>query len=198
MIMIIILIGYLSGVIGLLAVVPYLRGIFKKETKPERASWLIWTIVDVIAFFSQLAKGASNSLFMTGAYALGDISIFLLAFKYGYGSKLLKRDVIALFGVGISLVFWYLTKEAATAIFIIIMTDAIAGILTVIKSYESPTTENMTKWILTVIASLLASIAVGSLNVILIAFPLYIFLESVAIIVAIELGRRHNLRIQKA
>src|SRR2546430_422761 len=105
--------GYLAGIIGLITFVPYITSTLKGRAKPERASWLIWAIVDVIAFFSQSAKGAGYSLFMTAAFALGDFTIFLLAFKYGYGKRLLKRDVVALIGAALSLMLWYITKEAA-------------------------------------------------------------------------------------
>lgn len=48
--------GYLSGVLALIAFFPYYRDIFRGKTKPERASWLIWGILDLVALFSQLAK----------------------------------------------------------------------------------------------------------------------------------------------
>jgi hypothetical protein len=67
--------GYLSGVAALVSFVPYIRSIFNRETKPERASWLIWAALSLTAFFPQLYKGASYSLFMTGAAAVGDLLI---------------------------------------------------------------------------------------------------------------------------
>jgi len=55
--------------------------------------------------------------------------------KYGLGG-LAKRDIIALAGAGVSLVLWYITKEPATALFIIIFIDGIGGVLTMLKSYD--------------------------------------------------------------
>ena len=103
--------------------VPYIKDIFKNTTKPERASWLIWAILGLVIFFAQLAKGASNSLWFTGAQVLGDLTVFILAIKYGVGG-LIKRDIIALFAAGLGLVLWYLTSEAAVALFIAIAIDA--------------------------------------------------------------------------
>lgn len=179
--------GYLSGILILLSFAPYIRDIFRGKTKPERASWLIWSILGSISFFSQFAKGASYSLFMTGAQTVGDLFIFLLAIKYGLGG-LLKRDIIALTGAGAGLLFWYLTKEAAVALFIVIFIDAAGVILTIIKSYERPTTETVSSWVFTCLGGFFACIAVGSFNFILLAFPFYIFLASLAILVAIKLG----------
>ncbi len=182
--------GYISGILILIAFIPYIKDIFLNKTKPERGSWLIWSILGGIAFFSQLAKGASYSLILTGIQALGDTSVSLLSIKYGFGG-LLKRDKIALLGAIISLIIWYFTKEAATALFLIIIIDGIGGILTIIKSYENPASETLSTWILTGLSGLFAAIAVGSLDFILLAFPIYIFLISFAIIVAMRFGSRN-------
>jgi len=64
--------GYLSGLAISISFLPYIRDIFSGMTKPERISWLIWAGLGLISLFSQLAKGASYSLIMTGAQAAGD------------------------------------------------------------------------------------------------------------------------------
>lgn len=179
--------GYLSGLAILASFVPYIRDTFFGETKPERMSWLIWSIIGAISFFSQFAKGASYSLLMTGAQTIGDLFIFVIAIKYGVGG-FVKRDVIAIIGVGISLFLWYLTKEASLALLIVIFIDAIGALLTVIKSYKNPETETISAWVLTFIGGFLGCIAVGKINFILLAFPAYVCLASLSILLAIKLG----------
>ncbi|MDD5032257.1 MAG: hypothetical protein PHR36_04435 [Patescibacteria group bacterium] len=184
--------GYLSGLAILLSFLPYIRDIFSGTTKPERISWLIWAGLGLISFFSQMAKGASYSLIMTGAQAVGDLFIFLLAIRYGLGG-FLKRDIMALIGAGLGLFLWYLTKEAAVALFIVIFVDAIGVVLTVIKSYEKPKTETISAWVLTFIGGFLGCLAVGSFNLILLAFPFYICLASLSILLAIKLGLEYKI-----
>jgi len=104
----------------------------------------------------------------------------------------LKRDIVALIGAGLGLFSWYLTKEAAVALFIVIGIDAIGVVLTVIKSYERPATETISAWVFTFIGGFFGCLAVGSFNFILLIFPLYICLASLAILLAIKLGLRHN------
>ncbi|OGY46526.1 MAG: hypothetical protein A3A24_03840 [Candidatus Buchananbacteria bacterium RIFCSPLOWO2_01_FULL_46_12] len=186
--------GYLSGIVILLSFVPYIKDIFLAKTKPERASWLIWAILGSIAFFSQLAKGASYSLFMAGAQAVGDLLIFSLAIKYGLGG-LIKRDIIALGGAAVALWLWYLTHEAAVALFIVILIDATGAVLTIIKAYEKPATETISSWVLTFVGGFLACIAVGQLNFILLAFPAYICLASLSILLAIKLGFKMKSKV---
>ena len=185
--MIIEIAGYSSGLAILISFVPYVRDIFLGKTKPERMSWLIWAILGLILFFSQLAKGASDSLIMTGVMVAGDLFVFILAIKYGFGG-FLKRNIVALIAAAIGLFLWYVTKEAAFALFIAMFIDAIGVILTVIKSYEKPATETVSSWIFCAIGGLLGCVAVGSFNFILLAFPFYIFLVSVSILISIKLG----------
>ncbi len=129
---------------------------------------------------------------MTGAQAVGDLSIFLLAIKYGFGG-LHRRDAIGLAGAAIGLILWYFTGEAATALFIVILVDAVGATLTAIKAYENPSTETVSSWVLTLLGGFLACVAVGSFNLILLAFPFYICLASASILIAIKLGSRSSL-----
>ena len=51
--------GIASAVVNTIGLVPYLRDIFRHKTKPERAAWWIWLTLNMIAFFAQLAAGAT-------------------------------------------------------------------------------------------------------------------------------------------
>jgi hypothetical protein len=67
--------GYLSGIAICLFFIPYTRDIFLGKTKPERASWLIWSILNLIIFSALLSKQANYSLVLPASQALGDIFI---------------------------------------------------------------------------------------------------------------------------
>jgi len=186
--------GYLSGIAILLSFVPYTKDILKNKTKPERASWLVWSILGFISFSSLFAKGATYSLFLAGGQALGDLFIFLLAIKYGIGG-FLKRDIVALIGCSIGLLLWFITKEALIALLIAILIDATGALLTTIKSYEQPSTETISSWWLTFIGGLFSCFSVGSFNPVLLIFPVYICLASGSILLAINLGFKNIKKI---
>lgn len=186
-----ILFGYISGILILLSFVPYIRDIFKHKTNPQRASWLIWSVLGAIAFASQLAKGATDSLWFTALQELGDLSVFVLSIKYGVGG-FAKRDVLTLIGAGISLILWYVTSEPAVALFLIIFIDGLGGVLTMIKSYEHPKTETALLYVLTGLSAFFACLAVGSFNFVLLAFPLYTCAITFGIVMAIKFGRQRS------
>jgi hypothetical protein len=132
--------GIFSGILGFVCVFPYIRDIFRKTTRPERASWFIWLVLGLIAFFSQLSKGASNSLWLTGAGLLSVSTVFLLSLKYGEGG-LVKRDIIALFVAFVGLVIWYFTKDATIALILVVLINSVGSVLTVTKAYKDPGSE---------------------------------------------------------
>jgi len=181
--------GYISGICIVLSFLPYLISMFAGKTKPERASWLIWSILGGIAFFSQLAKGAGSSLWLPGVQTCGDLLIFVLAIRYGMGG-FAKRDRWGLAVAAMSLILWYVTHEAAVALILAIIMDASGAVLTVMKAYEHPATEPITAWILTMLGALCAIFAVGSWNWILLIFPLYSFIGNAVIVASIRLGKR--------
>lgn len=181
--------GLASGLVSIISFLPYIRDVFRGTTKPERASWLIWTTLGSIAFFSQLAKGATDSLWMTAAQTVGVVIIFLLSLRFGVGG-LTKRDKIALFFAAVGLVMWYLTSEAAIALFIVIGIDGIGMFLTAIKSYERPESETLIAWILFGVSGLFGMFAVGKWDPVLLSYPFYIFIANIVVVAAIYLGKR--------
>lgn len=182
-------IGIIAGALAGVAYIPYVRDILKGRAKPERASWFIWVVLAGIAFFSQLAEGATSSLWFTGLDSLGALAVFLLALKYGLGG-FARRDKIALVAAGIGLTLWYITRHAAIALLMTIIVDAASTILTVLKTYEDPGTETYAMWALVTVAGILAMISVGSLNPTLLVYPFYIFLANFAVVVAKYVGTR--------
>lgn len=183
------ILGIASGLLSVSAYIPYIKDVLAKTTKPERASWLIWAVLTSVAFFSQLAKGASSSLWLPGIETCGLLIVLLLSLKFGTGG-LTKKDMLALLAAGIGLVMWYFTKEPATALYIIIGVDSIGTVLTVQKAYQDPESETLSTWIIVCIAGILSMISVGSFNIILLSYPFYIFAANGAIALAMILGKK--------
>ncbi len=181
--------GYISATLSILMVLPYIRDVLALRTKPQRASWFIWTVLGSIAFFSQLAKGATDSLWLTFGQTLAVLLVLGFSIKYGVGG-FSKRDISALCAAGIGLILWYLTDEPSFALLIVILVDAIGSFLTMIKSYKQPETETLITWVLSGTSGVFGLLAVGSFNWILIAYPLYIVIANYVITAAILLGRR--------
>jgi hypothetical protein len=130
---------------------------------------------------------------MTGVQTFGVALIFILSLKYGQGG-LGKRDIVALIVVAVGLFIWYLTQEAAYALFIVIAVDAAGAALTIVKAYEDPGSETISTWFLSGLSGLLAAFAVGEWNAILLAYPVNIWLINWAVVAAISAGKYRQSR----
>lgn len=183
--------GYISGVLFILSAIPYIKSILKGNTRPQRITWLIWTILVFIAFFSQLAKGATWSLLLTAGDAITIIIVFIFSIKYGVGG-FKKLDILSLIGAGISLLLWYFTSEPATALFLVILIDLIGANLTIIKTWKNPETENWVGWAMCGVGGFFGILAVGNFNFILLSYPLYICLIN-SIMAIIILTRKKTI-----
>ena len=188
--------GYASGILMALSVIPYARSILRRETKPQRMTWLIWSILTFIAFFSQLAKGGTWSLLLTAGDTLAILIVFFLSFKFGVGG-FRRIDIISLCGAFVSLFLWYVTKEPAIALFLIILTDFFGAHLTIVKSWRDPASENWVGWAICGVGGILGTLAVGEFNFILLVFPFYIFLINSSMALIILLRRRKGELIFK-
>ena len=183
------LFGYLSGFLIAIEFIPYIRDILRGKTKPQRTTWFIFLLLGGIAFFSQLAKGATNSLWLPGIITIGVSVTFLLSLWFGVGG-FQKKDYIVLVLTLLGLIAWYFTKEAAIALYIVILIDAAGTYLTVEKAYHHPETETILLWILSSLGGFFAMLAVGQWNIILLSYPLFIFLADASVVTAILLGKR--------
>jgi hypothetical protein len=186
--------GLLSGILPMIGVIPYDRDIFKRKTKPHRGSFLIWSVLGGIAFFTQFAKGATWSLFLPGADTLATLSIFILSIRYGTGG-LNKRDVGGLLLAALGLILWYFTKQPLTALLIAICVDAVGTILTIIKTWEDPRSETFSSWLLAALGGLFAALAVGRISFALLVYPVYIFVANGAVNVVMLL-RKSNVKMK--
>lgn len=188
------LLGALSAALSSWAFFPYIVNTLRGRTQPQRASWLIWSVLSSIALVIQIYEGATESAWFVGSQALGTVTVFLLSLRYGSGNLLGRQDAAVLSVALMGLIAWKLTDTPAYALAIIIAISALGGAVTVMKSFRFPSSETLATWTLFAIASFLAVIPVQTAGWMLLAYPLYLFLLYAAIAVAIVLGRRRVLR----
>lgn len=182
-------IGILAGILALVQFVPYVRDILRHKTKPERASWLIWTVLSGVIFASQVAKGGGPSLWMSAMQGVGNLTVLVLAFKFGTISGFNRRDSIALVLAGVGIILWALTKEPTIALMVAIAVDAIGATLTIVKGYRDPESETMLTWVLSDLSGLFAALAVGQISFALLAYPIYVSIANTAVIGGMLIGK---------
>lgn len=165
--------GQAAGVVALAAFIPYIVSILRKRTKPNRASWIIWTAVGAIIASSYWASGARHTIWVPIAYAVGPLMVLFLSVSYGKGGWT-WFDRYCLFGAGISLAIWWAFCSPLVALLMNIFIDFMGVLPTAKKVFHEPETEDKTAWTVSVLSSVINLFAVENWVFAVAVYPLYV------------------------
>jgi hypothetical protein len=180
--------GLLAGVTSLLAIVPYVRDVLRGTTHPHRGSWLIWTVLSLVALASQLADGATWSIVMVVVQALITGVVFTLSIWRGVGG--VSRSDLAIIAVaGLGVVAWAVSSTPVIATSSTIFADMLGIGLMTPKTWRDPRSETFTTYVLGGVSGVLGAFAVGKLDVSLLIFPIWIAVASTVIAATIAARR---------
>ncbi|TAL14032.1 hypothetical protein EPN95_04380 [Patescibacteria group bacterium] len=190
------LLGQLSGILAVIQAVPYIISILMKKTRPARASYAIWSVLQTISAASYLASGATDTKWTPIVLAFSAVIIFSLSIKYGMGG-FNKFDITCLSIAAIAIVLWLTTSNPAFAVYASLAASSIAFLPVIKKSFLTPKTENTLSWTLYAVAVLLNVCALTSWNPV-IALPPVISLVLSGIIALLllfqhRIPRKHSL-----
>lgn len=166
---------FVSSAIQLVGAFFYIKKTVKGETKPNRVTWLLWSIAPLIGTAAALSNGVGLAVipvFMSGFCPfLILISSFVSPKSYW---KLKTLDYICGICSVVALILWAITKNPEVAILFAILTDALAGAPTLIKGWKHPETETYTPFLAGIFGSLTAFAAMKTGSFSEYAFSAYI------------------------
>lgn len=186
-----IILGILAVVIGFMGYVPYLRDMLKGATKPHVFSWVVWAILEAIAFAAQISSHAGAGAWVTGASMLVAIFVALYAIQY-HRSTIRSIDVVAFCGALIGIVLWKLTSNPLAAVILVTASDALAFAPTFRKSYYEPNTETLFEYGMASLKFIVALFALQSFVLTNWLYPASLILTNGAFVV-MSLVRRKKL-----
>src|SRR3989344_2934957 len=187
-----VVLGIIAGLIALSAYLVYVISIFRGGSKPNRATWWIWSFMGLILALSYQFSGASNTIWVPYVEFLGPLIIAILSLKYGEGGLNDRTDVICLIGASLSIVLWIIFKNPVVALVTNLITDSFAIVPTIKKSFLRPEGENFWAWFGTGVADSLNMFAVERFNFAILVYPIYMLLSDL-IIIFILLFRKKNI-----
>lgn len=177
-------IGLTSGAVALASFVPYIRSILKGQTRPNRASWIIWAFAEIITTATYSASGADATVWIAAGYAIGTITVASLSIRYGEGGAG-PVDMMCLAGASIALIPWLALDQAELALYMIIFVDVLAVFPTLKKAIADPDSEDKTYWSLSFLAAIINLFAIDRWAPEIAAFPIYCFLGAGVIVTAL-------------
>jgi hypothetical protein len=181
--------GAIAGATTLLGFVPYWMSIVGGKTQPNRATWVIWSIVGVILSSSYWAAGARGTIWVPLSYVIGPIVTSLLGIRWGVGGWT-KFDRRCLMGTAVSLVLWILLKSPLVALGLNLLIDFLGALPTIAKTTRDPEGEDRLAWLLFAIGNGFNLLAIEQWTWAIAAYPVYLFVLCVWMIVLLVRPRK--------
>jgi hypothetical protein len=164
--------GVLAGIVGVADAVPYARDTLRRTTSPHRGTWLIWSVLAIVACMSQAADGASWSLVMSATQAVVTGLILVLAIRVGTGG-LSRGDLALITLAGGGVIGWLVAGAPILATACVVAADLVAAAMMVPKTWRDPDSETLSTFALASAGGALAAGSVGAVELSLLLYPVY-------------------------
>lgn len=167
------ILSVIAGVLFIAGFIPYIRAILAGETKPAKASWLIWASLDTITIVGMYVQNSLNSQIigaMTGAWI-----VTALAVKYGV-SGWTKVDKFCIAGAVIGIVLWKMFSNPNLGIATSASVCFLGSIPTFVSAWKDPSKEDKIAWTIFWVSCVCAMLAIPKLTFEDVCQPLSFFL----------------------
>lgn len=185
-----VIIGTLIGAVGAIF---YLLDTLKGKVRPNRVSFLLWSIAPFIAFAAQIQQGVGLESVMTFNTGFLPIATFAASFYNKNAEwKVTRFDLLCGFLSLAGLALWLITRVGNVAILFSILADGLAAVPTIVKGYHYPDTELAWPWIASSIGVILTLLTLSEITFANSGFIIYIMLVNTLIfcIVQFRIGDR--------
>ncbi|PIQ77001.1 hypothetical protein COV82_06765 [Candidatus Peregrinibacteria bacterium CG11_big_fil_rev_8_21_14_0_20_46_8] len=156
------------------------------RTKPNRVTWLMWSVAPMIAAaaaFSDGVRWAALPVFIAG---FAPLLVFFASFVNPKSYWKLERFDYVCGGLSVlSLLLWALTREPVVAVFFALLSDALASVPTIAKSWKYPETETGLMYIAGGINAGTSFFALQTFTFTELAFPAYLVALNVVLVAGI-------------
>ena len=183
---------YIGVLLQFVGGVNYLIDTIKGNVKPNRVSWLLWTVFPLIVFDAQIKQGVGNEALATFIVGFTTLLIFLASFVNKKSVwKIQKLDIVCGILSVLGIILWMVTKVGNVAIVFSILADSLASIPTIVKSWNSPESESTPVYFLGIINVIIGLLVIKSWNFENYAFLVYILtLNSIfCILIQFKVGK---------
>ena len=186
-----VIVGTLISTSGAFA---YLWDTIRGKIKPNRVSFLIWSIAPMIAFAAQIKQGVGLESLMTFSTGFLPLLTLIASFTNKKAEwKLTKFDLVCGFLSVVGLILWLITKVGNVAIIFSIVADGLAALPTLVKAYKHPETEIAWPWLATCFGVSLTLLTLNEWTFANSGFIVYIFIVDLMIFCCVQfkLGERN-------
>jgi len=175
--------------------VAYIVETLKGNIKPNKVTFLLWSIVPFIAFFAQIKQGVGIQALFTFVSGFMPLLLFLASFVNKNAEwRITRFDLTYGFLALVGIVLWIITKVGNLAILFSILADALAVVPTVVKAYKFPNTELAWPWLTSGTGAVLTLLTIERWTFANSSFALYIVFICILMFVLVQfkIGQSEN------
>ena len=174
-------IAVISVALSILSGLSYVTATLRGEAKPNRVTWLLWSVAPMIGGFAQLASGVGLSTAVIFASSVMPLCVFLASFKNRNAYwKLETFD----YGCGVfslmAVLLWAITANPVVAIVFSLLSDILAAVPTIRKFVTHPETEDRRSYVLAAAGNLIGLLSIREYSFESVAFNAYLALMTVS------------------
>lgn len=167
------IIGYSAGLISLLNMFWYMRGMIRGKIQPTLAYWLVAELAMLLIVVSSYSLGDRTSLWIALAYSLTQIVIIWLAVRTK-NTNITRFDIGLFVLAGVSIWLWWYTENPLYTLIINIGIDA-SGYSSLWRSiWKNPEHEDKIYWWIAAFACVLNMFSVRDMTFSAILYPWYL------------------------
>lgn len=185
------ILAYSSLFFSIVANILYIKETLQGKVKPERVSWLLWTLLGATYFVS--AVKSDGAVWFTAGELIGPVMILILSIKFGVGGKS-KFDQYSLAIALVAFSLLFIVDNVLLSLFLALFVDGVGITLTIRKLLLDPSSESRLFWSLAAIASVLAVLSLNVYNLETLLFPVYVVIISIFIAIKSDSTKQTHLK----
>jgi hypothetical protein len=139
---------WLSAIFSLGAYLPYIKEIIANgSVRPNRASWLVWWVIDAVMVWALWSAKAYHAVPMFAAFTVGTTIVLILSLRKGEG-EFSRFDYLYMIIALIGIILWRVNAESNPAFSVAanMLAATMATIPTFRKSFLNPKSEDPLTW----------------------------------------------------
>ena len=177
---------YLTIVSAIVGYSLYFKDIFYGETRPNLVSWFLWALPPLLGTFFQLKAGAGFSALPVFIAGFGPLLVVaVLLWNRNSYFKINILDIICGTLSIIALVFYIFTLNLGISIMFAILSDALATVPTLVKTWKFPETETPSVYLSWIFNNTLGLLIIKNWIFPIYSFGTYLVLINLAIVFCI-------------
>jgi hypothetical protein len=174
---------FVGVLVNLLSSLWYVKNVVYGNTRPNLISWFIWMLAPFIGVFFQLKAGAGLSVLPVFMAGFGPLLVIIFSlFKKNAYWKIVKLDIICGILSFLALILYIFTHNLGISILFAILSDGLAAIPTIIKSWKFPETETATIYLGGMFSNILGLFIIKNWIFSIYSFSIYFIIINAAIV----------------